>query len=99
MIRAKIVGKLAQLSLSALRSPLSFRLVSRILSLPVIDAMDKSKRKKKKEEEEEETTWKIVVRRGQEILGEEDGRIGGRMGKRAAREGGYQMGRSAERGD
>lgn len=98
MIRAKIVGKLAQLSLSALRSPLSFRLVSRILSLPVIDAVDKSKRKKKKEEEEE-TTWKIVVRRGREILGEEDGRIGGRMGKRAAREGGYQMGRSAERGD
>lgn len=41
----------------------------------------------------------MIARRGREILREEDGRIGGRMGKQEAGGGGYQMGKSVERGD
>lgn len=85
VIRAKIVGKLAQRS--PFPAPLS-------LSLSTLRIIEKKKRKEKEEEEEEA----MIARRGREISREEDGRIGGRMGKRAAG-GSYQMGRWVERGD
>lgn len=63
------------------------------LSLSTLRIIEKKKRKEKEEEEEA-----MIARRGREISREEDGRIGGRMGKRAAG-GSYQMGRWVERGD